>query len=159
MNDQSENRIIFRDRPKPCAGDLRISWRISLLLLVLNNSRGKKASMAKLHVLNDAIRAEKSLSKLKEMLDRVRPMLDWRLRVEPALSRAVDFLVGEKLAVWEASGGKMYVKLLPAGEVAAKQIADSVDLQGLDLETIKHLSKNSSEAFINALIGFGKHQI
>ncbi|MEL7738783.1 hypothetical protein AAG614_10405 [Citromicrobium bathyomarinum] len=159
MSEQTERKIVFRDRPKPCAGDLRISWRISLLLLVLSSSRGKKASMAKLHVLNDAIRSEASLAKLKEMLDMVRPMLEWRLRVEPALSRAVDFLIGEKLAIWEASGGKMYIKLLPAGEIASEAIKQNVDLQGLDSEAAKFLAKNCSEAFINALIGFGKHKI
>lgn len=159
MSEQLGKKIVFRDRPKPCAGDLRISWRISLLLLILSSSRGKKASMAKLHVLNDATRSEPSLVKLREMLDMVRPMLEWRLRVEPALSRAVDFLVGENLAVWEASGGKMYVKLLPAGETASAAIKKNVELEGLDAEAVKFLAKNCSEAFINSLIGFGKHQV
>lgn len=159
MSDQVEKKIVFRNRPKPCAGDLRISWRISLLLLILSSSRGKKASMAKLHVLNDAVRSEASLAKLQEMLNLVRPMHEWRLRVEPALSRAVDFLVGEKLAIWEASGGKMYVKLLSSGEIASVAIKENVELQGLDSEAVKFLAKNCSEAFINSLIGFGKHQI
>ena len=159
MNEQLGKKIVFRDRPKPCAGDLRISWRISLLLLILSSSRGKKASMAKLHVLNDATRSEASLAKLREMLDMLRPMLEWRLRVEPALSRAVDFLIGEKLAIWESSGGKMYVKLLPAGEKASAAIKKNVELEGLDADAINFLSKNCSEAFINSLIGFGKHHV
>lgn len=159
MSDNVGQQLVFRERPKPCAGDLRISWRIALLLLILANSRGQKASMAKLHVLNDAIRTKSSSVKLRQMLDRTRPMLEWRLRVEPALSRAVDFLVGEELAKWEASGGKMYVKLQPAGEVVVKSIEDEVDFAEINSDEVSKFSKNCSEAFINSLIGFGKQRV
>lgn len=148
--------IVFRERRKPCAGDLRISWRIALLLIILSASRSKKASMAKLHVLNDATRSDRSRLKLLDMMNERRPMLDWRLRVEPALSRAVDFLIGEGFAHWDTSGGKMYVQLALKGEVAEKAISEAIEYEGLDKESIRYLSKNASEAFVSALIGFGR---
>lgn len=150
-------QIIFRDRLKPCAGDLRISWRLALLLMILSSSRGKKASIAKLHVLNDAFRSELSRLKLLDMLSETRPMLDWRLRVEPALSRAVDFLVGEGFASWQTSGGKIYVKLSAEGENAEKALSQGERFSDLDPENIEYLAKNASEAFISALIGFGRY--
>jgi hypothetical protein len=150
-------KIVFRERPKPCAGDLRISWRLALLLIILSASRSKKASMAKLHVLNDAARSERSRLKLLDMMNERRPMLDWRLRVEPALSRAVDFLVGEGFARWDASGGKMYVQLLPEGEVAERALSKRDDYEALDQENLRYLAKHASEAFVSALIGFGRY--
>jgi hypothetical protein len=48
--------FIFKSRPSPVPGDLRPTWRIALILLILINSRSKKASLRKLHVVSWAAR-------------------------------------------------------------------------------------------------------
>jgi hypothetical protein len=109
----------FRQRRTPLAGDLRPVWRISLILLMLMHSRGKKATLQKLHVLNSACR---SVSTRRDFLryvqgearkDEIIP------RLEPSLNRALNLARGEGLI--EIENGKN-IKLTAAGLRMAKQI-------------------------------------
>jgi hypothetical protein len=38
-------------RPEPLPGDLRLAWGLALVLLILGRSRGKRASLQKLHFM------------------------------------------------------------------------------------------------------------
>src|SRR5438552_6976619 len=87
----------FRQRPTPLAGDLRPAWRMGLVLLMLLHSRGKKATLQKLHVLNSAChstrtrRAFLSYAQGEARKDEIVP------RVEPSLNRALNIARGEGL--------------------------------------------------------------
>jgi hypothetical protein len=63
----------FVARPEPVAGDLRMSWGISVLLLSLLYSRGKKGSFQKLQFLAHAVR-------IPEGREDVRALLQGKLR-------------------------------------------------------------------------------
>lgn len=117
----------FRERPTPVPGDLRIRWRISLILLLLNSSRGKKASLAKLYVLSDAVQSAEALRSLDAILHGQRSELTWRVRVEPALARALDLMVGDKLADWTTVSDRIGVHLTTKGETAAKAVGEFED--------------------------------
>jgi hypothetical protein len=92
----------FRSRPGSVPGDLRISWRLAVVLLILKYSRSKRASLPKLHLLNDAIRSKSAMEKLAEIVTGNRSVQDWRIRVEPALGRALDFARGEGLVEFKS---------------------------------------------------------
>lgn len=64
----TDRNFSFERKPSPVPGDLRIGWRIPLTLLMLNHSRGKRASLAKLNLLNDALRSERSRGKLSKII-------------------------------------------------------------------------------------------
>ena len=66
---QGVGRFSFRARPLPVPGDLRINWRLAVILLMLENSRAKRASLAKLHVLNEAVRSRTARATLESILD------------------------------------------------------------------------------------------
>jgi hypothetical protein len=114
----------FRQRPTPLAGDLRPAWRMSLVLLMLLHSRGKKATLQKLHVLNSACR---SINTRRDFLryvagearkDEIIP------RVEPSLNRALNLARGEGLV--EIEKGKN-IKLTATGLKFAERLNETSD--------------------------------
>lgn len=135
-------------------GDLRIEWRVALITLMLGYSRSKQASIAKLHILNDAIRSGRS-SGLLDLLVGAKPgMLPWVLRVEPAFARAIDFVVGDKLAVWTpASGGRTSLKLSNTGIQAFESLEAATDILGSEKEIIAVYARKITEASVANVIG------
>lgn len=155
MVDGTSN-IIFRDRPKTCAGDMRIAWRLALILLALHYSRGQKASFAKLHVLNDALRSKTSQEKLERILGNTLPMISWRLRVEPAFTRALDFLVGEGLAEWSVASKRTILQLTSKGVEAAKEVVSEDDILVDERQFLNGAAKGVTETFVQRLLMTGK---
>ncbi|UWQ75186.1 hypothetical protein [Leisingera sp. M658] len=155
MNDP-DSSFVFRERPKPCAGDMRISWRISVTLLALFHSRGKKASFAKLHVLNDALRSQASREKLEAILEERIPAYTWRLRVEPAFTRALDFLVGEGFADWSVSSNRTTLSLTEKGIEAAKEIDSIGDVLVDERPFMKGLAVKITEGIVQKMLLVGK---
>lgn len=81
----------FTVRPEPIAGDFRMAWGISVLLLSLLHSRGKKASFQKLQFLAHAVRLKEGREEASGLIERRYRPLDVSVRVEPWLNRAVAF--------------------------------------------------------------------
>jgi hypothetical protein len=155
MNDP-DTAFVFRERRKPCAGDMRISWRVSLTLLALLHSRGKKASFAKLHVLNDALRSQASRDKLQAILEDKIPAYAWRLRVEPAFTRALDFLVGEGFADWSVSSNRTTLTLTKSGVDAAKKIDLLQDVLIEEQIFLNGFAAKITEGFVQQMLLVGK---
>lgn len=147
--------LVFTRRPKPVPGDLRITWRLSLTLLALRYSRGHRASLAKLHMLNDALRSEPSKQKLSDMIDGKTPYVYWRMRVEPAFSRNLDFLVGEGFANWMVSAGRTTVKLTAKGKEAAKTVDAANDALQSERSFLSTTGKKVTEGFVRSVIAAG----
>ena len=153
----SEEKIFsFVIRPKPVAGDMRIAWRLAITLLILYHSKGKKASLAKLNLMNDAIRSENSRSTLVKLLSKETPLRDWRIRVEPAFSRNLDFLVGEGLAEWIVASNRASVQLNARGIAATEEVMSRSDLLEIEKEFIKINSSSVTEKFVKQVITAGR---
>jgi hypothetical protein len=148
--------FIFRERPKPCSGDLRISWRISAILLALLHSRGKKASFAKLHVLNDALRSRASRDKLESILNDEIPAYKWRLRVEPAFTRALNFAVGEGFAIWSVGNNRPSLSLTEKGVEVAREVEACKDVLVEEQLFIDGLAGKITERFVKDLLSAGR---
>jgi hypothetical protein len=87
----------FTARPEPIAGDLRMSWGISILLLSLLHSRGKKASFQKLQFLAHSVRIPEGREDVHSLLrGNIHPS-DVSVRIEPWLNRAVSYAHALKL--------------------------------------------------------------
>ncbi len=155
MNDRNAT-FVFRERPKSCAGDMRISWRVSVTLLALLHSRGKKSSFAKLHVLNDALRSKASRDKLESILNDEMPAYSWRLRVEPAFTRALDFIVGEGFADWSVSSNRTTLSLTEKGIEAAREIEGCDDALLEERAFVNGLAGRVTEGFVQGLLLAGR---
>lgn len=81
----------FKARPEPVAGDLRMAWGVSILLLSLLYSRGKKGSFQKLQFLAHAVRIAEGREDVRALLQGKLRAADVSVRVEPWLNRAVSY--------------------------------------------------------------------
>lgn len=142
----------FRERPTPVPGDLRIRWRVCLLLLLLDGSRARKASLAKLYVMSDAVQSPQSLKKLQNIIEGGAPVLSWRLRVEPALARALDLMVGDGLASWVRISDRIGVALTPRGETAALAVRDRDDVLAMEREALSAIRAGVTETFVSRVV-------
>ena len=141
--------FIFRRRPVSVPGDLRISWRLALLILVLAYSRGKKASLAKLHLVTEALRSEGGKNRLANILSDPRTEPQWPFRVEPALARAIDMAKGEGFITPE--GGPAY-RLTPKGMGAAEAVKGRQDVLEQERAFLESHGPNITEGFVNGVI-------
>lgn len=151
----SDRRFSFQRRPTPVPGDLRIAWRVALILVMLACSRSDRASLAKLHILNDAVRSNQ-YDRLKAALGNAHLDLPWSFRVEPAFARAIDFVVGEKLATWTKTTGKAALQLTKAGREAAHGVVDLEDALVTERAIVSDLAKSLTETTVATLLGEGR---
>lgn len=116
-------RIGFRRRNDSIPGDLRISWRLAVLCLLLARFRAKTARIEHLHTLWWAIRSENSRDLIIRWFDN-KPIPDEIIvRFDPSLTQTIDLAVGQGLV---KSDGRGSVKLSPTG-VAMAQAAGTRD--------------------------------
>lgn len=114
--------VSFRVRPVSVPGELRITWRLAVVVLMLEDCRKQRASLVKLHVLNDAVRSPDSAHQLRRVLRGELAPSFWRTRVEPAFSRALDLAVGSGLVSWIHMTMGAGLELTPKGKEAVAAI-------------------------------------
>jgi hypothetical protein len=138
----------FTERPTPLSGDLRPAWRVSLILLMLLNSRGQKATLQKLHLLKSACRSEATrhaflrYTKGEVRKDEIIP------RVEPSLIRAVNLARGEGLI--EVEKGKN-LRLTPRGQEVADQLNGIEDCMDVEKQFLRAVGKFATETNVENL--------
>lgn len=142
----------FIRKPSPVPGDLRIAWRLPLTLLMLDFSRGKNASLAKLNLLNDALRSEKSREKLIRIIHGETALIEWRMRVEPAFARNVDFMTGSQLSEWRIASGRAAVGLTDKGKGIAKKLVENVEIFVTEKAFLSEFSGKITEGFVSQIL-------
>jgi hypothetical protein len=115
----------FRERATPLPGDLRPAWRIGLVLLILLNSRGKKATLQKLHLLSSACQHRHIRVSLLRYLDGEAQKDEIIPRVDPSLNRALNLARAEGLV--EIEGGKNIKLTDPVGSNQASALMKAGD--------------------------------
>lgn len=153
MNDFSGSETFsFSERPSPVPGDLRINWRVSLILLIALSSRMNRVSLAKMHVLTEAVRSPVSFQLLQRIIAGLQSPLDWPVRVEPALARAVDLTVGDRLASWTNLSGRIGIELTSAGVTAARAVKELPDAMVDEQKCLDAMSSRATETLVTRLI-------
>lgn len=148
----SHSPFTFRERPAPVPGDLRISWRFALNLLIVQRSRSKRSSLARLYILNDGTRSFDDADLLSDILIGAAPLADFRVKVEPALGRALDLMVGEGLLVWETVSDRLGVELTSSGLALASEIQKDKNIMALEKERIEFISPLLTEGRVTEFL-------
>jgi hypothetical protein len=148
----SARRFSFTSRPVPVPGDLRITWRVSLIVMMLGTSRSNKASLAKLYVLNYATRSSAARAQLERIIAGTEPELNWHMRVEPAFARGVNFVIGEGFAQWIQTAQRAGLQLTARGIQAFSLIADDKDVLVEEKTFLKDTGRRITEAFVSRLL-------
>ena len=141
--------VLFRNPPRPVPGDLRIPWRLSVVVLILAHCQKNKASLPKLHLLSDALKDEKSMLRLSKILDGNLSALAWKLSVEPALGRALDLARGEGFVTFEKNAA---YRLSKKGEVLAKILIDDDGILLDQKVFLLNYAKRVTEKFVDGLV-------
>jgi len=144
-------KFIFRRRPVALPGDLRPTWRIGLLMLLLRQCcRQQRSSLTRLHVLNWAVRSEANRGDLTALLEgRLAPDA-LIVRFEPAFNRAIDFAIGEGL-VNRVDGSR--IELTDAGKAFAEEIAMDPNLFIPEKGLVGAIGQKASEALVDNIFG------
>jgi hypothetical protein len=145
-------RFSFTPRPVPIPGDLRIAWRVSLIVIMLGVSRSNRASLAKLYVLNHAARSLAARGHLDRILTDNEPVLNWHMRVEPAFARAVNFVVGEGFAQWVKTSRRVGLQLTARGLATWKLLDDDNEVLVEEKQFLKSIGRQITETFVSRLL-------
>lgn len=86
-------RAVFQRRARSLPVDLRRSWRLPLVLLVVDACRGHQATRVQIHILGWALLRTDVRDTIGDLLSTDAPDRSL-LRFDPALARAVDLAVG-----------------------------------------------------------------
>lgn len=142
--------MVFTDRGDALLADMRPLWRMALILLALRRcGYGKKMSMAKLYVLNWAVRSEDTRSRFLRAIESGAAPDDLVIRFEPALMRAVSLAVGEGLL--DIEKGKN-VRLTAAGDAFAAEIEQDGECFKAEKEYLASLKGRVFEKDIQRLL-------
>lgn len=135
--------ISFKDRPESITYKNRISWRVPLVLLMLDCSRSQKSSILRLNILNSAIFSKFDQHRLWEVLSKQKPSSVFQIKVDLGLARAIDYSVAFGFVVIEK--GKM-IKLTPTGSVLIASILSEglYENEKSFLHSIKQISSESN---------------
>jgi len=144
------DRFSFRVRPVAVPGELRISWRLAVITLMLHHCRQQRASLIKLHILNDVIRSPSSASLLRRIMAGELGSIWWQTRIEPAFGRALDLAVGNGLVEWVGTSQGRGLALTQMGKTAAAEV-NALDVLPTEKEILKEFGPAVTEQFAKTL--------
>jgi hypothetical protein len=113
-----DGRVAFGRQPEAIPGDLRASWRLSILCVILMRCRGSKASLQTLHVLWWAMRSRSSRGLFVRWLEGDNRPDDLVVRFDPSLTVTLDLALGAALVTWDS--GTSVVTLTAEGKSVAE---------------------------------------
>lgn len=119
------NEIRVKNRPSAVPYNYRITYKIAQILLIINTSTGKRAcSPISIHILSMALSSLEEQRKLKNYL-RESDSSNFLIRFDPAVDRAINFAIAEKLLIKQKNGK---IKLSKQGLEFIKDIKKNNDL-------------------------------
>lgn len=146
-------KIIFTSRPESIPGDMRPSWRIGLILLILSiTSRGGKSSILRISVFNWALRNKVNQQNLLNLLNNITSPDLIYFRNDPTLLRAIDFGIG--FGYIDSLGDR--VRLSIKGNKLVQQIMINKDIYIEEKKFLSEIGKSKiNETFVKQLITKG----
>ena len=135
----------FNARPDPVPGDLRMSWGLAVLILMLFYSRGKKSSFQKLQFLAHAVRLSEGRDEVRGLLSGEYLPTEVSVRVEPSLNRAIAF--AHALNFLQIENGKS-ISLTKKGENVAKTIIEQADALKEEVNFLAEVAPRMTDALM-----------
>jgi hypothetical protein len=98
IEDYLDIQFNFSPRPSPLDAELRVSWRLPLLLLILNKCcRQNRSTVLRLNILNSALNNKFLQRQLFALLERQLHPGDILIRVDPTLNLVINYGLAENL--------------------------------------------------------------
>jgi len=132
-------------RPEPVPGDLRLAWGIAVVILILGRSRGKRASLQKLHFMAHSTRTRQAREETMRVLEGRVATAALVVRVEPWLNRALAFARASGLVAIEHGS---HAKLTNEGISALEKISDAESVLSEEKVFLDAFGPRATEATI-----------
>ena len=140
----------FTRRPIAIAAELRPDWKIGAVLLILHlSSHGGKSSLRRLHILNWALRSSKNRAEFEQVREHQQPLFSFQFRFEPALGRAINLAVGEKLIEW-VGGDRL--QITAKGKRWVTEILKDEAVMQEERDFLKRIGKSITEPVATEMI-------
>ena len=136
-------------RPEPVPGDLRMAWGIALVILILARSRGKRASLQKLHFMAYSARTKESREEVRRVFTGDRSPADLVVRVEPWLNRAIAFATAAGLITLEHGRS---LKLTDDGLKTLERISSAESVMTAERTFLDVISPRATEAAVEKVM-------
>jgi hypothetical protein len=147
------DHVTFTARPSPLIADLRLSWRLPLLLITLHVCclQGQ-SSHKRLHLLNWAVRTPSGRRQLLAALNGERRPQDVLMRTDPVVSQVIDYARGEGLVTFPRGDR---VKLTKKGAELAAAILAHDDCMEDEKRYLRVLGRQVTEAWVTFVMSVG----
>ena len=146
-----DSAFTFQRRPIALPGDLRPTWRIGLLTLILSQCcRQYRSSLTRLHVLNWAMRSVANFENLTALIENRLSPDQLIVRFEPAFNRAIDFAIGEGL-VKRVDGSRIELTML--GKSFSDEITKDSGVYITEKKLVSKIKQKASEALVDNIFG------
>lgn len=151
MLDQEEllkNGVIFDAKPDAVPYNYRISYKVSIICLMIYKCCGRRGcSLIKMHIIASALADSRFYKKLMKFLDS-NLQREFIVRFDPALNRALEYALADKLVVQQANGS---YKLSVDGKSLAKEISEDKEILCNEKQILDDISLKLSEEKIKEI--------
>ena len=140
--------IIFEAKPDAIPYNYRISYKISIICLLIHSCCGRRGcSLIKMHIIGSALSDDRFKQSLMKSLN---SQLQYNLivRFDPALNRALEFALADKMIVQQGNGT---YKLSEKGKKLATAISDDESIFRTEKEILREISLSLTEERIKEL--------
>jgi hypothetical protein len=143
----------LQKRPEPLPGDLRLAWGMALVVLLLGCSRGKQASLQKLHFLAHSARTRETRRDAQRLFNGDLSPSAFVVRFEPWLNRALAFSKAAGLVDFER--GKS-AKLTAEGVAVFDKLNKDGGLLTEEKDFIKFVAPHATERAVDKIMRMEK---
>jgi hypothetical protein len=139
----------FRRRPTAIPGDLRIGWRVSAMVLVLDRCRAKTANLEQIHLLTWALRSAKTRELIARWFHGSQRPDDLIVRFDPSMTRTIALCVAGEVVRRNAN---QTITLIRPGIELASEIMNHAELLAPEKAFLSTLPNSITQRSIQALL-------
>jgi hypothetical protein len=136
-------------RPEPLPGDLRLAWGMALVILILGRSRGKRASLQKLHFMAHSARTRATREQANRLFAGGLSTADMVVRVEPWLNRAISFAAAAHLLSLEHGA---HARLTETGTQTFERISEAEAVMIEEKAFLEVIARQATEGTIDKIM-------
>lgn len=141
---ENVNEIRIINRPSAVPYNYRITYKIAQILLIIFTTTGKRACPPlTIHILSMALSSLEEQRKLKNYLSE-QEFSNFLIRFDPAVDRAINFAIAEKL-LFKQKNGK--IKLTKEGLEFIEDIKKNNDLFIFEKDFLNEIGTKAKKIF------------
>ncbi len=148
FDELSANGIIFNKRPDSIPYKHRISYRVTLIVLIIKIcSSRKECPLVKFHIINDAMENRELINNIKRCLKR--NSSEFAIRFDSSLNRAIEYAIADGLIIQQ--GNKTYKLSVTGRDFANRLLKDSEILRN-EKERLEKINTELDEKTLNSIL-------